>query len=226
LVHRGCGEGLASACPAEGDREAAIPGHGPGTFDISGALPAVAEVDEDETMQPTIAIASTTGADEGGGPTLPQDDEINENDLVIIHTGLRLDKTSTVKLMRDRLLSYPAPIWGSKQVLWARVVQYEKELARQRRTKRFIQEREEAMNLDPSSCGSRLLCLVSLRLRTRSVRGTSFSTSRSLLGARCACGRRAAARRIRTFWHRWTTVRRLWCAWTLARCARKVRPRA
>ena len=95
----------------EGDREAAIPGHGPETFDISGALPAVAEVDEDETMRPTIAIASTTGAYEGGGPTLPQgggptlpqDDEINERDLVIIHTGLRLDQTSTVKLMRDRL---------------------------------------------------------------------------------------------------------------------------
>ena len=128
----------------EGDleEEAAIPGRGPETFDISGAMPAIAEVNEDEVMRPT-AIGERPDS------SAAVDEEINESDLVNIHTGLRLDKTSPVKLMRDRLLSYPAPIWGSKQVMWARVVQYEKDLARHRRMKRFIQEREEPMNLDP-----------------------------------------------------------------------------
>ena len=88
----------------------------------------------------------TSAAAEGPAvEDLAADELINEDDLVLIHTGLRLDRMSTTKLMRDRLLSYPAPIWGSKLVMWKRIVQYEKDLARQRRTKQFIHEHEEAM---------------------------------------------------------------------------------
>jgi hypothetical protein len=89
------------------------------TFDISGRLASVVEGDEDMGAEvPILANAMAAAPVEGPAvEDLAADELINEDDLVLIHTGLRLDRMSTTKLMGDRLVSYPAPIWGSKLVM-------------------------------------------------------------------------------------------------------------
>ncbi len=76
----------------------------PGAEPADGA-PAVSERGEAAQADPAIEPA---GAD-AEAPPAREDADINQEDLVPIHAGLSLDWASSAKLMRDRLLSYPAP---------------------------------------------------------------------------------------------------------------------
>ena len=59
-----------------------------------------------------------------------------------------LGPTSKVKDLKNRLKELNAPVWGSKEILWERLKEYE---ARLRTSREIAEEREEAINRDPES---------------------------------------------------------------------------
>jgi hypothetical protein len=103
-------------------------------FDIIGRLGPAHEINEGRAEEDQVMIPA--GVPAGAVAEVPADplaevpaqapEEIIEDELVLIHAGVRLDRNSSVRLTCGRLLSYPAPIWGTRAVTWARVVQREK----------------------------------------------------------------------------------------------------
>ena len=62
-----------------------------------------------------------------------------------------LGPTSKVKDLKNRLKELNAPVWGSKEILWERLKEYEARLRTSREIAEELKRREEAINQDPES---------------------------------------------------------------------------
>ena len=62
-----------------------------------------------------------------------------------------LGPTSKVKDLKNRLKELNAPVWGSKEILWERLKEYEARLRTSREIAEELKRREEAINRDPES---------------------------------------------------------------------------
>ena len=85
-------------------------------------------------------------------PQLPDLGTISDEvETPIMFQGSRLSVASSTEVLRKKLKALSAPVWGTKAQLWGRIVQYEKLADEHRRVQIFIEQREEAINRDPST---------------------------------------------------------------------------
>ena len=134
-------DGWVQASGLEADDDPPELDDGPQIFDPEELRPeGMPQAPEAEEAQPGVVPPEARAEEEeepaaGGAADRPVD----------------LGPTSKVKDLKNRLKELNAPVWGSKEILWERLKEYEARLRTSREIAEELKRREEAINRDPES---------------------------------------------------------------------------
>ena len=107
--------------------------------------------DEEELREPPQAPEAAGVPPDVAPPEAIEEGEDEPADGGAADRPVDLGPTSKVKDLKKRLKDLNAPVWGSKEILWERLKEYEARLKSSREIARELQRREEAINRDPES---------------------------------------------------------------------------